>query len=311
MSRPTLGDNRAANAGDEQADDKATAYRYHLLRAATERFQSSLAALDDAQRAAVHQQADQTFRLEELVLGSPEATKVVIAAGTVELSFTEVARRFASSDELDADLARNGLDAAGLRQALRRELAFDAVLQRVGSRLAEVTDTDASLFYELHGERFRIPEHRTARHILITVNDDYAENTRGAARARADEITAKLCSEPGGGKDSLVRRFARLARRHSECPTALADGKLGKIVRGQLYPEVEAVLFALPRGAAGAPVESEIGFHILLCEHIEPARILPFAQVKDRIRQALEKRRRREAQHAWIAALRERRTAVA
>jgi peptidyl-prolyl cis-trans isomerase C len=86
----------------------------------------------------------------------------------------------------------------------------------------------------------------------------------------------------------------------------MEDGKLGDIARGQLYPEVDAALFALEEGAVSAPVESEMGFHILLCERIEPARALPFPQVKDRIRAALEKRRRREAQRAWLAELRER-----
>ncbi|MCG6942805.1 MAG: nitrogen fixation protein NifM [Thiohalocapsa sp.] len=287
--------------------DKAAAYRYHLLRAATERFQSNLVALDDDQRAAARAQADQTFELEELVLGSREAADVVIAESTVEQSFADVAGRFDDAGELNADLARNGLDAAALKLALRRELTFDAVMQRIGSRHAEVTETDARLFYQLHGERFQTPERRTARHILITVNDDYAENTRDAALARATELVAEL----GENSDNIVQRFARLARRHSECPTATEDGKLGDISPGQLYPEVDAALFALAEDSISAPVESEMGFHILLCEHIEPARTLPFAQVKDRIRQALEKRRRREAQRAWVGDLRERHSVTA
>jgi peptidyl-prolyl cis-trans isomerase C len=281
---------------------KSAAHRYHLLRAATERFQRNLPALDDAQRATAEAQADQTFALEELVLRSPEAADVVVAEPTVEQSFSEIAGRFDDPEELDADLARNGLDVAGLRLALRRELTFDAVMQRVGSRRAAVTDTDARLFHELHSDRFQTPERRAARHILITVNEDYAENTRDAALARAEALTEKLRD----GGDNMVQRFARLARRHSECPTAMEDGKLGDIVSGQLYPEVDAALFALAEGAVSSPVESEIGFHILLCERIEPSRALPFAQVKDRIVGALDKRRRKEVQRAWIAELRER-----
>jgi len=305
MSMPALIDSAVGGAAD-----KAAAYRYHLLRAATERFQSNLAALDDTRRDTVQQQADQTFALEELVLGSDEAADIVIAESTVEHSFAEVAQRFEDPDELDADLARNGLDAASLKLALRRELTFDAVMQRVGSRHAEVSDTDARLFYELHQERFETPERRTARHILVTVNDDYADNTRDAARARADQIAARLNGEPRGAGD-LVQRFARLARRHSECPTAMEGGKLGDVARGQLYPAVDAALFALPAGGVSAPVESELGFHVLLCERIEPARTLPFARVRDRVRQALTKRRRRAAQRAWIGELRQRQTTTA
>lgn len=283
------------------------AYRYHLLRAATERFQCNIPALDASQRAAAEAQARQTVGLEELVLGAEEAADIVIAAATVEQSLVAVAGRFDDPAEFEADLARNGLDLDGLRAALRRELTFDALMQRIGSRHADVTDTDARLFYELHAERFQTPERRGARHILITVNAEYAENTRDAARARADALAAKLHE---AGDDNGVQRFAHFAQCNSECPTAMEDGKLGDIAPGQLYPEVDAALFALDEGAVSAPVESEMGFHILLCEHIEPARTLSFAQVEDRIRAALTKRRRREAQRAWIAELKEREAAA-
>jgi peptidyl-prolyl cis-trans isomerase C len=86
----------------------------------------------------------------------------------------------------------------------------------------------------------------------------------------------------------------------------MEGGNLGDIVRGQLYPEVDAALFALEERTVSPPVESEMGFHILLCERIEPARPLRYPQVKDRIRTALEKRRRREAQRTWLTELRER-----
>jgi peptidyl-prolyl cis-trans isomerase C len=82
-------------------------------------------------------------------------------------------------------------------------------------------------------------------------------------------------------------------------------------VRGQLYPQIDAVLFALEEGAISGIVESPIGFHLLLCERIQPARALPFQQVRERIRKALEQRRRRDTQRAWIAELREQPTATA
>ena len=283
-------------------------YRYHLLRAASERFHTNVGALDEHQRAEAERQAAQTFELEELVLDSDEARDVLIPDTQLHRAYLAVKGRYADEAEFDADLARNGLDAAGLRRALRRELIFDAVMQRVGARHAPITDTDEELFYTLHQERFATPEQRGARHILVTINDDYDENRRDTARARLEVIAAKLRQ---AGDDGVVQGFARLARRHSECPTALEDGKLGNVVRGQLYPQIDAVLFALEEGAISGIVESPIGFHLLLCERIQPARALPFQQVRERIRKALEQRRRRDTQRAWIAELREQPTATA
>ena len=137
--------------------DTSPEYRYHLLRAATERFQCNVASLEPEQRAEADALARRTFDLETLVLGSDEARAVVIPETMVERAFEEVRGRYENETALGDDLARNGLDTDGLRRALRRELTFDAVMQRVGARFEPIGETDLQLFYELHRERFTRP----------------------------------------------------------------------------------------------------------------------------------------------------------
>jgi peptidyl-prolyl cis-trans isomerase C len=50
-------------------------------------------------------------------------------------------------------------------------------------------------------------------------------------------------------------------------------------------------------------VESEMGFHILYCEQIKPAKRIPYNKVKSRIREILLERNRRNCQKAWLAEL--------
>ncbi|WP_462322238.1 nitrogen fixation protein NifM [Halochromatium sp.] len=287
------------------SDQRATepeGYRYHLLRAATARFQRNIPALSNEERAEAERQAQRSFDLEERVLGSTEARDVLIPDTQVQRSYQAVKQRYESQDELEADLKRNGLDSRQLRQALRRELIFDAVMQRVGARHAPITDADERLFYELHRERFSAPETRSARHILITINDDYPENSRGAARARIEAIAERLCTQ-AKQQSTLINAFIDEARKGSECPTAMEGGQLGTISAGQLYPALDAALFDLNAGQLSGVLESELGFHLLLCETIHPAKTLPFEQVRERIHQALEKRRRKEQQRQWLASL--------
>ena len=66
------------------------------------------------------------------------------------------------------------------------------------------------------------------RQILITVNDAFVENQREAALARICDLAEKLVGRPN--------RFPSLARKYSECPSAMDDGRLGNLGRGQLYP---------------------------------------------------------------------------
>jgi peptidyl-prolyl cis-trans isomerase C len=229
------------------------------------------------------------------VLASPDAEDVVVADADVDAALSAVAARYHDMATFDHDLAVNGLDRAVLRRALHRELRFDNVMQRVGARAAAVSDIDVRLFYEVHHERFTQPETRSARHILVTVNDDYAENTRPAALARLQTLADKL---NGRGK-----RFAELAQRHSECPTAMQGGSLGRVRRGMLYPALDKMLFGMAPGEISPIVESDVGFHLLLCETVHPAKRLPLRRAAARIRATLEERRRRNCQKAWLATL--------
>jgi peptidyl-prolyl cis-trans isomerase C len=290
---------RVARSVPEEIE-RPEVYRYHLLRAALDAGLPSLAALDERHLSRVGARADKSFELESLVLGTPEAAKVQLPPARIDEAIAELRGRYPDEAAFGADLAVNGLDEVVLARALERELVFDAVMQQVAARRASLTEIDERLFYELHKAEFTTPERRTARHILITVNDAFEENRRQVARERIERLAERLGGRPN--------HFPSLARQHSECPTAMENGRLGTLPRGKLYPELDAALFALPEGAVSAPVESEIGFHLLWCEKIHRGCTLPFSRVRARIRQVLEERARRSCQKAFIAALKGNRT---
>lgn len=148
---------------------------------------------------------------------------------------------------------------------------------------AKISDTDVEIFYHLHQPRIRRPETRVLRHILITLNDEFAENRPLKARARLNDIRKTLIKDP--------QRFAELALKYSECPTSLDGGLLGTVQRGQLYPELEPVAFALQAGELSAIAESPMGLHLLRCDSINAARELSLAEANPFIRRHLEKAR--------------------
>ncbi|MCU7960552.1 MAG: nitrogen fixation protein NifM [gamma proteobacterium symbiont of Bathyaustriella thionipta] len=271
------------------------AFQYHLLRSALECYSCNPDELDEKQLHQAQQRARKSYELESMVLSSTEARDILIPNEQIENALSEITGRYDSEEDFLDDLRRNALDHNALHFALHRELLFDAVMQRVGTRAADISDIDMRLFYELHNERFQSPEIRTARHILVTINPDFAENTREAALARIQEAAQRL-----KGK---ANRFHNVARRYSECPTAMEGGKLGEIRRGMLYPEVDACLFDLQEGEISDVVESEMGFHILLCEKIKPGKRLPYRRAAPKIRELLMQRRRRNCQKTWLAEL--------
>jgi len=277
-------------------DPVQAAYAYHLLRAAVSSFKRAPGDLGPQELQRAETLAGAALELESLVLASREAAQVQVGAQSVQAAFARVAARYADERELRADLLRNGLEVDDLREALQRELRFDATMERVGARAEPVGDVDMQLFYELHRERFQGAEKRLVRHLLITVNDAYPENTRGAALQRLRDLAGRLRRQP--------RRFGALAREHSECPTALEGGRLGLVEKGKLYPQLDSVLFALRAGEVSDIVESEVGLHLLLCERIDAPRALPFSSAREHIAKLLTERRQHAVQKAWIESLR-------
>ena len=275
--------------------DAGSGYQYHLLRGAIERFSQNLGQLDGSQIAEVRLQADKTYALESLVLGSQEAGEVAISTREVDDAVMQVRLRYSDRCQFLADLEANGLTEGALRQALHRELLFDGVMERVAARSGVVGELDTRHYYERNAHRFQVPERRRARHILVTINEDIEENRRDAARRRIEEIAAKLRIDP--------TRFADQAHLHSECPSALRGGEIGSVQRGQLHPSLEQALFRMGSRDVSDVIETEIGFHLLLLEETKPSRTIPFAVAESRIKQLLEERGRRRCQKAFIEKL--------
>jgi peptidyl-prolyl cis-trans isomerase C len=268
---------------------------YLVLKTATSLFGKGTAALSPTELEKAERLAARQLDLEAKVLASPEARDVVVPEATLQAALGEVRGRYADDEAFQNDLAGNGLSVGQYAEALARELKVEAILEKVASRSAKVSDVDVDLYYQFHLDEFMRPEIRRARHILVTINDDLAGNERPAARQRIDEIVARLAKDP--------KRFEEQALKHSECPTAMNGGLLGDVVRGKLFPELEAALFAMAGLEISAVIESEIGFHILRCDEVKPAGPVPLDQVQGKVREMLETRRRRICQNAWIKSL--------
>jgi peptidyl-prolyl cis-trans isomerase C len=269
-----------------------SALAYLELKTAQNLFGKAPAELAGEQRDKVRHLADRQYGLEARVLRAPEARDAMVPEASLQAALEEIRKRYPEEEEFHADLARNGLDPTGYLQALERELRVEAILEKVGASAPQVSEIDVELYYQYHPDQFRRPETRRARHILVTLNPELPDNTSTAARARIEAIAARLAKEP--------KRFEEQALKHSECPTALQGGLLGDIPRGQLYPELDAALFAMRSGQISGVLESPLGYHLLLCEAIEEERVLGLEQARAAIRTMLEQRRRRVCQQVWL-----------
>ncbi|OIQ94867.1 foldase protein PrsA precursor [mine drainage metagenome] len=268
---------------------------YLALKAAQKLYGKATDELRGGEFERIQALAQRQHEIETRVLAAAEARDVVVPPSTLAAAMAEIRGRYSDEEEFAADLARNGLDATGFAAALEREMKVEAILEKVGTQAASVSDMDVELYYQYHPEQFRRAETRLVRHILITINDGIAENVRAEARKRIDAIAARLAKEP--------QRFEEQALKHSECPTALDGGRLGDLPRGKLFPQLDQALFGLKAGEMSGVIESELGFHVLRCDAITEAGVLGLDQARQHIRKLLEQKRKRACQQAWIKQL--------
>ena len=268
---------------------------YTLLRAALALFKKTPDELqsDELRRAEV--QATNEFKIESRILNAPEAGAVIISDKELQDAYQEIRDRYEDDDSFFSDLEKNRLNHESLSAALYRQCRVNVVMELIASRSPDINEVEVGIYYHLHTEQFNRPEQREACHIFISINPDYPENTREMALSRIQEISEKLQKKP--------YKFAELALKHSECPTALQGGVLGVVPRGKLYPELDAVLFKIKAGEVSEVVESEIGFHLVLCKQIKKAETLSLQKATPKIREIMKDRSRRTCQRAWLASL--------
>ncbi|PLX37426.1 MAG: nitrogen fixation protein NifM [Hyphomicrobiales bacterium] len=273
----------------------ASIHAHHLMRASLSLFEKCFDELTDEEKWLARQEAQKSSEIEALILASPEAAGVIITPEMLDQTMAEVQSRYDGRKAFKQDLKRNGLKIKDLRHALERELMVEAVLEKVAASAPTASDADIRAWYDRHPQKFQRPETRTVRHILITINEDIPENQRETALATINDIHAKC----NGASD----QFQNLALIHSECPSALEGGLLGRVPRGKLYTALDKALFNMDEGTTSPVLETETGFHILYCEKIHPSDIVGYDEAAPQIKQAMDKKLRQKSQTLWLSAL--------
>lgn len=268
---------------------------YNLLRSALSLFKKPPKELSSEQYAQVLTQARNELNLEWRVLNAPEATSVIVTEQEIEHAIKAISDRFENEESFLQALTDNNLNPDLLHSALFRQCKVENILESIAAKASNVSEVEVGIYYHMHPEKFHSPEQRTVKHLLITINDDYPENTRINALQRIQELANQLKSKP--------HKFADLVLKHSECPSALQSGELGTFPRGKLYPEIDAVLFKMKAGQISEVIETEAGFHLILCEKIHSPHTISLKKAQPKILELMQNNSRRSCQRAWIASL--------
>lgn len=266
---------------------------YNRLKFSLQMFHHPPAQLKRSEYDQVQSHAEAECILQEKILTSKEAMYIMIPEKSVQNAVAAISGRYESPESFEADMAENDLDLMSMAAALEVELTVEATINQVAAAVEPPSEMEVEkVFQEVNRDK---TEQRRLRHILITINDQFPENTRQEALIRINKIQEKVLAPEGD--------FSELAQRYSECPSALQGGTVGPVSRGRIYPSLEQTLFEMEEGEISTVVESNLGFHILLCEEIIKGDQPTPEETQSKIRKAIHARFQKKAVQSWLAAL--------
>lgn len=178
--------------------------------------------------------------------------------------------------------------------ALEQRLERQDLLQQMEDNIRALPYPDepsVERFYLSSPDRFTEPEKIRASVILLTVPPSAGETAWSRAETQARELKDLLDE----GAD-----FAHLAASHSGHASGSAGGDLGYLHRGMLEAGVQRAVDALGVGETTRPIRVLEGILLFRLVDIEPARLRPYDEVRDRAAALLYRQMQDQAWQAYL-----------
>ena len=216
-------------------------------------------------------------------------------------------------EELEKAAEAQGASYEEFKQNLRNQIVTQRVIgQEVGSKLAMNKD-DEKRFYEQHRAEMERPEEVRLSEILIAPKLPATPPLTPGAKPEPPteaENEAALSAAHAKAQDLLDQirkgaKFADLAKKTSDGPSAKDGGDLSYFKRGTLAKELEDKVFALKSGETTDVIRTKQGYVILQVAEHTTAGIPTLKEVEPRIQDALYMQKLQPALRVYLSSLRE------
>ncbi len=215
-------------------------------------------------------------------------------------------------EELEKAAEAQGASYEDFKQNLRNQIVTQRVIgQEVGSKLAMNKDEEKK-FYEEHKADMEQAEQVRLSEILIAPKlpkpavgadgkpvpptEAESEAALAAAKAQAEDLLAQI--QKGA-------KFADLAKKYSDGPSAKDGGDLSDFKRGTMPKELDDKVFALKAGEVTEVIRTKQGYVILQAVEHQMAGIPTLKEVEPRIQDALYMQKLQPALRTYLTTLRE------
>lgn len=225
---------------------------------------------------------------------SQSGTDTEVANAAARREAERMQRQFADAAEFPRRLAAQQMTPQTLKARIHAAQLDEAwIAQEIQPRLKEITPQVVRAWYDEFKETLRIPQAWHAAHIFLTRHD----KTKPDRRAEIREIQRQLLAKE--------KTFAQLAKEYSDDDRSKAlGGELGWFTQERMPADFIAAVEKLKVGQFSEPVQTQLGWHLIIVLERHAARLPAFAEVKEEITALLISQQREEAVKSLLTELR-------
>ena len=232
----------------------------------------------------------------EVILQTAGKTVVPDLDAKVAAEVGRTEAQMGGKEEFGKALGESGITADEYSRRVRENLIVQETMRGIIEKGQTASEADAKKFYEENQSRFQQPDLVRARHILLRVPPAATDADKAAKKAQIEVLLTRVKA----GED-----FAVLAKEFSEDPGSGANGgDLGFFPKGAMVPEFDVAAFSLDVNKVSDVITTQFGYHILQVVEKQPAKLMVFDEVKERIQAGLSQQKCQESAREHIANLR-------
>jgi len=231
----------------------------------------------------------------KLLANEAKVRGITVTPQEVSERMAEIKKNFPTEADFQKKLTETHLTLAQLEDRQRRDIMNAKTIEAEVEPKATVSPQDLETYYKQNEQQFKEPEQVRASHILFAIPKDAPAATKQATRTEAEGVLKRA----KGGED-----FAALAKQYSKDPgSAAVGGDLNFFPKEQMVPPFSAAAFAMKPGQISELVETEFGLHIIKVTARRDGRIVPLAEVSDRLGAFLKQKRQQELTEQYLTSL--------
>lgn len=200
-------------------------------------------------------------------------------------------------EDLEKAVRQSGISYEDWKAGIKNQIIQQQVVGKEVGQNLRLTAKQEQAYYDQHKQEYAQPEQVELSEILVPTPDKATDEQVAQAKARADDVVAKL---------KAGASFEEMAKQLSAGPNPDKGGTLGEYKRGDLGSSVlEDPVFALKEGENTAPIRTLEGFVVFKATKHTQAGIQPLSAVEQQVQDAVYREAIQPALRTYLTGLRE------